>query len=269
MHRVLIVGVERDVEPLIADRLNCPYVYAETLPPIRVADGELFVQRTGGVARGSFLPVTHVLYHGIYEDDLEFITALALWRGHCLPAGPAMLKARPRVPCLVHALDVTAFPGGPRGYAFGGVTITSTSPRVAKFGQMHCGEGKDRFTGPRVCDVPTLVEPFVDGRAVRIMCIGDRAWQIRLEGDDWKKSIHAATSAFEPPRDDLVGDTRRLMQHFGLEIAGVDYMIGADGVPVLLEVNHIPNVDRFDEIRDAYVEYALRWLADRGVELKK
>jgi hypothetical protein len=38
--------------------------------------------------------------------------------------------------------------------------------------------------------VPTLFEPFLSGRAVRIQLIGDRVWQIQMEGDNWLKSIH-------------------------------------------------------------------------------
>lgn len=267
MQRVLLIGIERDVHPLITRHLDCPFVVSETLPSIRLEEGALLVKRTGGMGTG-YLPVSHVLYHGIFEDDLDCITALALWRGHCLPNARGMIRARPRVPCLIEALQVTKFGGGPRGFAFGGQTVTAHSARVAKFGQMHCGEGKDRFEGPRVCDIPTLVEPFIAGRAVRIMAIGERIWQIRLEGDDWKKSIHADTAAFESPREDLVGDTRALMKHFELEVAGVDYMIDESDTPVLLEVNHIPNVDRFEEITHAYVHYALAWLRERGVNVR-
>ena len=50
------------------------------------------------------------------------------------------------------------------------------------------------------------------------------------------------------------------MKHFELEIAGVDYMIGHDGRPVLLDVNHIPNVTQFPEIRAAYIDYVLQWI---------
>jgi hypothetical protein len=44
-------------------------------------------------------------------------------------------------------------------------------------------------------------------------------------------------------------------------------MIGTDGNPVLLEVNHIPNVDRFNEVRDAYAEFAVEWLRGLGVPI--
>ena len=43
-------------------------------------------------------------------------------------------------------------------------------------------------------------------------------------------------------------------------MVGVDYMIGDDGTRHLLEVNHIPNVTRFPEIRAAYLNYVVEWL---------
>lgn len=258
MKRVLLVGLERAVHPRITARLDCPFLASELLPTIKVEDGVLLAKgRTPG---SGYLTVSHVLYHGIFEDDFDFITALTVWGGPCLPGAVGMMRARPRVPALVHALQVTRFPGGPRGFGFGGAVIRPAKPAVAKFGQWHCGDGKELVGESWECKEPTLVEPFVSGRAVRIMVIGDRVWQIGLEGAGWKKSIHPDSAALVEPRQDLVDDTRRLMECFGLELTGVDYMIDADGRPHLLEVNHIPNVDRFEEITEAYVEYALAWL---------
>jgi hypothetical protein len=38
-----------------------------------------------------------------------------------------------------------------------------------------------------------------------------------------------------------------------------DYIIAADGTKHLLEVNHIPNVTVFPEIREAYLDWAAGW----------
>lgn len=104
------------------------------------------------------------------------------------------------------------------------------------------------------------------------MLIGEQWWQISLSGEDWKKSIHADDAqVLEPAEADveLVDDARRLQQHFALETAGVDYMIARDGSRHLMEVNHIPNVDRFGVVREAYLAYAAAWLATNGVPLAK
>src|SRR5687768_101263 len=95
MNRVLLVGLERSVYPSITKRLDCPFVVAELLPTIKVEAGTLFVRGSHG---GDYLPVSHVLYHGIFEDDFDFITALAVWNGHCLPNPRGMMRARMRVP---------------------------------------------------------------------------------------------------------------------------------------------------------------------------
>lgn len=48
---------------------------------------------------------------------------------------------------------------------------------------------------------------------------------------------------------------------FGLEIGAVDYQVEADGTPHLLELNHIPSVTCFEEVRTAYLDLAAAWIA--------
>jgi hypothetical protein len=90
--------------------------------------------------------------------------------------------------------------------------------------------------------------------------IGDEKWQIRLGGDDWKKSIHHPTAGLVAADPELVADTRRMMAAFGTETGAADYVVGSDGTRHLLEFNHIPNVTQFPEIRAAYLEFVARWL---------
>jgi hypothetical protein len=107
--------------------------------------------------------------------------------------------------------------------------------------------------------MPTLFEPFISGQAVRVHLLGEQAWQIRMDGDGWKKSIHHARAGFTDIDSDLLADARALQQHFGLEMLAIDYMIGDNGEKYLLEVNHIPNVTLFPELRQAYLDYAAKW----------
>ena len=58
---------------------------------------------------------------------------------------------------------------------------------------------------------------------------------------------------------DLLADTRAIREHFRLDVIGNDYMVADDGGKHLLEVNRIPNVTRFAEIRSAYVDFASEW----------
>jgi glutathione synthase/RimK-type ligase-like ATP-grasp enzyme len=101
----------------------------------------------------------------------------------------------------------------------------------------------------------------VEGEAVRIQVIGERGWQFRLGGQGWKKSIHGADAALMPADDELLEDTRRLQRHFELEILGVDYLAARDGQTYLLEVNHIPSVTAFEEVRQAYLDEVAAWVS--------
>jgi hypothetical protein len=92
------------------------------------------------------------------------------------------------------------------------------------------------------------------------MLIGEQAWQIRLEGDDWLKSLHDARADFMPIDPELLDDTQRIREGFGLEIIANDYIVSDDGSKHLLEVNRIPNVTRFPEIWAAYRDYVIAWI---------
>jgi hypothetical protein len=257
MERLLIVGLDEPEYRAVKERITIRTVYSDLLPRLRLDEGRLLVERPE--AFESFVPVTRVLFHGIFEDDLPFLTALALWGGPCLPGARGMMDCRLRLPCLVRALQMTRFGSLRRGYADRGTLVEAPTDMVAKWGEWHCGENKERFRGPRRCDVPTLLEPFVEGEAVRVHLMGDRAWQIRLTGSDWKKSLHGPGAGFMPLDADLLEDTRALQRHFGLEMLAVDYLVALDGTRHLLEVNHIPNVTVFPEIRAAYLDWAAAW----------
>lgn len=226
------------------------------LPKIVVERGQLFV-RSPHSAR--FLRVSRVIFHGIFEHDLEFLAGLALWGGPCFPNPSAMMDCRLRLPGLVRALKHTRFGGGPRGFASPNAEYTAEGEGVAKWGNWHCGENKHRFTGSYTASEPTILEPFIVGEAVRIALVGEHAWQIRLTGDGWLKSIHHPDAAFMPIDDELLADTRDLARTLGLAVIGVDYMLGADGSKHLLEVNHAANVTVFPQIRAAFLALVAAW----------
>lgn len=256
MSRLLVVGLD---QPEIADlraRLAIPAVCHPLLPEIRVQAGELMVERASGPG---LLPVDRVVFHGIFADDFDFITALALWGGPCLPSARGLMDCRRRLPCLARALAITRFGLMRRSWAARGQTVELPGDNVAKWSDWHCGENKARFTGAFTPPEPAVIEPFIPGEAVRIALVGERAWQIRLAGDSWLKSIHHPSAAFMPIDDDLLADARALSAGLGLEVIGVDYMVGADGSRHLLEVNHAANVTVFPEIREAFLDLVARW----------
>ena len=257
MEPLLIVGLDERETSEIRQRLGQPTLAFENLPRIRGDRGRLLVEHPNFM--DLFVPVERVVYHAIFEDDADFLAALALWGGPCLPAARGMMDLRRRLPGLVRALAVTRFGGTARGYADRDTIVPVDRPTVAKWGNWHCGEDKARFDGVWTASVPTLFEDFIAGEAVRVMLIGELSWQIRMTGRDWLKSIHDSGAAFMAPDPELVADAHRLADHFGLIAAGIDYMVADDGTRHLLEVNHIPNVTLFPEIRLAYLDLVIRW----------
>lgn len=256
MSRILTVGLERAEVTELRSRVSAPIVAHELLPKVQLRAGELFALRSD---RYEFVPVSKVVFHGIFENDLPTLAALALWGGPCLPGAHGMLDCRPRVANLARVRRVSRYASLPRGYADTGTEFPVESEMVAKWGEWHCGEGKERVSAPTQVDEPTLFEPYIRSEAVRVQLIGDRVLQLRLGGTDWKKSIHGDDTAFTDPDADLVADTRALAEHFGLPVCATDYVIAPTGEKHLLELNHIPNVTQFAEMRAAYLDFAANW----------
>ena len=257
--RFCLIGLDEPEVKEIQERVEAPVIAFEQLPRIIVRGGELFVEPKRGP---QWLPVSKVVFHSLYENDMDFLAGLALWNGPCLPNARAMLDCRLKFPCLIRALQVTRFGSPLRGYAAPHTPFRTEAgeEQVAKWGNWHCGENKARFTGAWESEHACVIEEFLPGQAVRVVMIGEKHWQIKLEGADWLKSIHAPNAAFMEADAELLEDTRNLKQAFGLEIIGNDYIVEENGAKHLLEVNHIPNVTRFPEIWTAYRDYVVEWL---------
>ena len=227
-----------------------------TPPEIVLIDGELSVE-----VRGRMLPVEKVVYYGIFEDDLDFMAALALWGGAVYPNPGALMDCRLKLPCLVRALRYSRFGAPPRGYASSGAQVVVDAEHVAKWGNWHAGDNKARFSGSYVPEQPSIIEPFLPGDAVRVLVIGEQAWQIDMTGDDWLKSATHGDAAISTTVDaDLLADTQAVQAGFGLDFLANDYIIAPDGTPHLLEVNHMPEVTRFPEVWEAYRDTVVNWI---------
>ncbi len=260
MQKVLFVGLEEEEFRAITARTNIRTVFHSSLPGVRVYDGTLWAEREHLAA---MTQVSHVIFHGIFADDLDLMAALALWGGPCLPNPRGMMDCRLKLPCLVRALEVSRFDGLPRGYVSTNAFFPTDEVRVAKWGNWHCGENKARFDSLWSAQEPTLIEDFIPGQSVRVMMVGEQVWQMHLEGDDWRKSIHHGESRFMEPDSALVEDTKAIKAHFGLELIANDYIIGKDGTPYLLEVNHIPSITCFPQVRQAYIDMVVEWIKVR------
>ncbi|MEL6658535.1 MAG: hypothetical protein AAFR36_18880 [Bacteroidota bacterium] len=257
--RLCIIGLDRPVANEIKKDYFGPVIYHETLPKFLVEQGKLFVERSNGVG---MLPVDIVVYYGIFEDDFPLLTALAIWGGDCFPNPMAMMDCRLKSPCLARALKYSRY-NSPRGMVSSHTEVRVKADTVAKWGNWHCGENKAKFDDRWVSDEPAIIEPFFEGEAVRIVSIGEEHFQIKLEGADWLKSIHDSRADFMDVDSDLLEDTLKIKEGFGLEMLGNDYIFGRDGKHHLLEVNHIPNVTRFSLLTEVYIKEVKAWIAER------
>lgn len=118
-------------------------------------------------------------------------------------------------------------------------------PYVLKVGDEHRGEGK--YLIHRAEDIPqwegiATAEPYFEGDSVRVLLLGDAVFGVMIhnEGHWIKNSAGARMEAWEPSAD-IVEHARRAKSLFGLEIAGIDYVVGRDGFH-FIELNPFPRV---------------------------
>lgn len=254
---VCIIGFDAHEFRVFQEKLTRPIVAYEMLPKLWLKDGELWVQAPSSL---KYVPVSHVVFHGIFEDDYESICGLALWGGPCLPNAEAMMETRLKFANLVRALKYSRFNTPNRGFCSARAEIYMPQEHVAKWGNWHCGENKERFQNTWKATYPSILEPFFHGNAVRVAMIGEHYWQIQLAGEEWLKSIHHPNAHFMTPDPELVEDTQQIARRFGLELLANDYIVTESGSKHLLEVNQIPNVTLFPELWETYVAYTLNWI---------
>jgi hypothetical protein len=256
--RIALVGIEQEEYDFIKSNYTGHIIWHQSIPKIVVKDQILYMEKSNGIG---FLPVDKVVYYGIYDNDFDFISGLAIWNGACYPNAAAMLDCRFKIPCLVKALSHSKY-GAPRGFVSAGASVNVTEDTVAKWGNWHCGENKHRFSGSWESEFTATTETFFEGDAVRIMIIGDAHWQIKLEGDTWLKSIHPDNASFMPVDAELLADTKHIQKALKMDMIGNDYIVSKDGSKYLLEVNHIPNITRFDAVREVYLSTVIKWIND-------
>lgn len=253
--RTLLIGFDAADAAAISERLTGESVPHEMLPRIVIERGKLFAP---SATSANYKSITRVIFHAIYDDDLEFLAGLALWGGPCFSNAAALTQTRLRLPCLVQALKYTRF-GGPRGFAFSGATYDPAGSEVAKWGNRHCGENKIRIDDSFRAEEPTLFEPYTEGDAVRITLLGDAAFQTNMTGPGWLKSVHGDGAILVPPAAELVADTAAVRRGLGLEIIANDYIVSPETGPYLLEANAVPSVTSHPELWAKYLDVITSW----------
>lgn len=254
--RICIIGLERSLAAEIKENYFGPVIYHELIPKFVVNQGKLFVEKSSGVG---MLSVDKVIFHGIFENDFDLITGLSIWGGACYPNAHAMMNCRLKLPCLARALKISKF-NSARGLISPQTSMRVKELTVAKWGNWHCGENKAKFDHEWESPEAAIIEPFFEGESVRIVSIGTTHLQIKLEGQDWLKSIHDDKAAFMDIDQALLEDTLAIKKAFGMSMIANDYIVAADGTKHLLEVNHIPNISRFAQLKSTYLEEVIKWV---------
>lgn len=251
-----IIGLERELSQILSNSFEGKVIIHDLLPKYVANHGNLYIENTTGFG---YLKIDIVVFHGIFESDFDLITALTFWGGPCFPNAFGMMNCRLKLPCLARALKVSDFTAS-RGMVGAGSKINAENETVAKWGNWHCGDNKTKFVGKWESSNTSVLEPFFEGVAIRIIIIGSQYLQIKMDGDTWLKSIHHDKSYLEPVDNDLLSDSRKLKEHFSLQMIANDYIVSDDGSKYLLEVNHIPNVTRFDELQTIYIMEVQKWI---------
>lgn len=258
MKRLLTIGLDALQVSCISTHFEGHLLAYQMLPKVKLVNGVLYAESTR--VAGRFLPIDSMIFYGIYEDDFDLITLLALWGGPCYPNPNGMMNLRLKHQALVRSLAMSQFAGMKRSMSINHDSWSTDQELVAKWGNWHCGDNKHRFTGQWLAPEATVFEPFVEGKAMRIMLIGEQHWQVELAGDTWLKSIHGDGAQLVEVDQELLEDAKRLKDHFEMEMLGIDYMVSSEGEKYLLEVNHIPSVSAFDEFNAAFLDDVAGWI---------
>ncbi|MDI3284039.1 hypothetical protein [Polyangium sp. 15x6] len=123
-------------------------------------------------------------------------------------------------------------------------------PYVLKVGEEHRGEGKFLIQSAR--DIPrwdgiATAEPFFEGESVRVLILGERTFGVRIQNEGtWIKNAPGASLEAWEPDEAIASHARRAARLFGLEVAGIDYVIDRVG-PHFIELNPFSRVGLSNE----------------------
>ena len=260
---VALIGLEREEITELKSRCDARFIGFEMMPKVQLRDHQLYLAQTvrhvglERIGREGHLP-RHLRGRLAWPRGTRSLGRAMSTEHDCharLP--PACHWPRPRAPGIAVLCPC------PVRTPTSGRPSTPKTPSVAKWGLLgNRGEGKERFAEEWQKKESTLIEPFLAGDAVRVTAIGDTLFQLRLGGDDWKKSIHHAQRRISCRSTHR---SRRMVRPDARSTstspcARRDYILAPDGTPHLLELNHVPNVTQFPEIRAAYLDLAARWI---------
>ena len=250
------IGLEPHVVDAIKQEVGHIVVH-DVLPRAFSRGGQAFVESPS--IWGKYLRPRGVLYYCYFENPGVVRKALALAETPTFPDVRKTLPHDDKALSLIAAIEADPGPSVPRGFvpADEEIPIPEGETLVGKWGEWHCGEGKERFQNVAKTPEPAVLEPFVHGESHRILIVGERAWQLHYESEDWRKNVGSTIKQVELDTE-LVARARKTSENLGLAVAGIDYIVNDDGA-VLLEVNAYPGLDHVDEAEREFARLAIEW----------
>lgn len=109
--------------------------------------------------------------------------------------------------------------------------------------RLRCRDDVEDYLAERPADRPAYMQEFVGHPEgdIRILLVGEKAFAIRRQSDDWRTNVSLGGSA-EPlePTPTMLSLAQEAARATGTVLAGVDLLPTADGRLLVLEVNAVP-----------------------------
>lgn len=253
------IGLPEEWVAEIKQRAEVRYIaQSPVVPRVFARSGQTFIESYQ--TPGRFLQPNIVLWYGYFPNSTIARQALAVSNTPTFPNVRRTLPWDDKMLSVVMVQEVDE-KTVPRGYlpptASGYPEPSWDRNTVLKWGNSHCGENKILLRDgiePLIVEATLnslLSEPFVDGESHRILIVGDHTSQLVYDAVDWRKNVNGKITKLRTVDPDLSERTHKITGHYGLAIAGVDYVIGRMGT-MLLEVNTYPSLDEDDEAREHF-----------------
>ncbi len=256
-----IIGLDRELAEPIRNRIRSPdnrvLVY-DTPPKGYTENAYLHLEHPS--AEGLWYPIDRALYYSYFPNVLGLRKAMAF---AITPTYPNVRKT------ILHDdkdLSLLLMEGDHqslgRGYVPANTQMTlGHYRRVVKQGNEHCGEGKFKLESGTTFapSVDSLLEDFVFGESYRILVIGDKAWTIHYESEDWRKNVGGTQTLVSNLKLEklYLSEAKRL----GLAVAGFDCIINdVNGCWHTLEVNCYPGIPDFAQ--EHFINEACKFLGE-------
>lgn len=138
--------------------------------------------------------------------------------------------------------------------------VTREYPFVLKVGDSHRGQDKFLIENDDVWrqftwDDEAIIERFYHGDSTRALVIGDDVVGIKIDNDrSWIKNTSGAEVSTIQLSPQIIDHAKRCVKVFGLDLAGIDYIVKNTGEFNLLEVNQFPGLSNISDEVDVCVE---------------